>query len=315
MVGDRHMHIQEPNAAITTAVLQVLNYFHIFRHALYAGEVYDFLRIKVDRLELEGVLEYLVSNEKVYCSQNLYALENTESIFLKRLHGSEKATQKMRTAYKSARIISAFPFVKCICISGSLSKGYADEKSDIDFFIITTHNRLWICRTALHVFKKLTFLAGKQHSFCMNYFIDEGRQELDEKNLFTATEVATLIPMYNIEAYCSFMHENESLVSSFFPNKELQSPQENKTVKRGLFRPLSEWLLNHMWPQKVNGFLMYLTDVKWRRKWQKRNFPMDEYDIAMKTRWYVSKQHPLNYQKKVLSSQMPVTKEKFAVNI
>lgn len=300
MVGNRHMHIQEPNAAVKTAVLEVLSYFHIFRHALYVGEIHSFLRIKIERAELEVVLEYLVSNGKVYCSQSLYTLEDTQSIFLKRLHGSEKAEQKMKTAYNSAQIISAFPFVKCICVSGSLSKGYADEKSDIDFFIVTAHKRLWICRTLLHVFKKLTFLVGKQHSFCMNYFIDEGRQELDEKNLFTATEVATLIPMYNIDAYRSFMQENESLLSSFFPNKDLQALRENKTVKRGLLRPLSEWLLNHMWPQRVNEFLMYLTDVKWRRKWQKRNFPMEEYDIAMKTRWYVSKQHPLNYQKKVL---------------
>jgi hypothetical protein len=27
---------------------------------------------------------------------------------------------------------------------------------------------------------------------------------------------------------------------------------------------------------------------------------MEDYDLAMKTRWYVSKNHPANYQKKVL---------------
>ena len=58
-------------------------------------------------------------------------------------------------------------------MSGSLSKHFADEKSDIDFFIITSANRLWIARTCMHLFKKVSYIAGKQHWFCMNYYVDE----------------------------------------------------------------------------------------------------------------------------------------------
>lgn len=37
-------------------------------------------------------------------------------------------------------------------------------------------------------------------------------------------------------------------------------------------------------------------------KMETKRFPMDDYDLAMKTRWYVSKNHPLNYQKRVLQN-------------
>jgi hypothetical protein len=33
-----------------------------------------------------------------------------------------------------------------------------------------------------------------------------------------------------------------------------------------------------------------------------KKYPMQDYDLAMKTRWYVSKNHPLNYQKKIINT-------------
>ena len=53
-----------------------------------------------------------------------------------------------------ASIIAAFPFVRAVGISGSLSKQYADENSDIDYFIITAANRLWIAKNLPAYFQK-----------------------------------------------------------------------------------------------------------------------------------------------------------------
>ena len=84
-----------------------------------------------------------------------------------------KAPVKAKVLVKAkakARFISKFPFVAAVGVSGSLSKGYYDSDSDIDFFIITQHNRLWICRTLLMVYKKI-FLLNSRKYFCPNYFI------------------------------------------------------------------------------------------------------------------------------------------------
>ena len=54
-----------------------------------------------------------------------------------------------------SRLISKFPYVEGVGISGSLSKGYYDDDGDIDFFIITSPKRLWIARTFLILYKKL----------------------------------------------------------------------------------------------------------------------------------------------------------------
>ena len=132
----------------------------------------------------------------------------------------------------------AFPFVKGIAVSGSLSKYFADEKTDIDFFIITTANRLWIARTILHIFKKFTYLLKMQDLFCMNYFIDEAELGILEKNIYTATEIATILPLFGYKIFDSFFKVN-SWTRSFFPNKYMYMPPA-KDIKRTWFKYLVE---------------------------------------------------------------------------
>lgn len=285
---------------LRNSILKTLKYFHVFRHPLRASEIHTYLQAEVSVTELQHALSAMVRDEVVFCAHNMYSLENSAQIFLKRKIGADMAAEKMKEARKCAAIIAAFPFVKGVCVSGSLSKGYADEKSDIDFFIITTGKRLWISRTFLHLFKKLTFLVNRQHSFCMNYFIDETRLCLDEKNLFTATELATLVPVYNAELHRALLNKNREWIKEFFPNLDIDKQQLNTFNATSFIKKPFEWILEKLWPEQLNHSLMRLTDRMWRQKWQRKNYPMEDYDIAMKTKWYVSKQHPLNYQKRVL---------------
>ena len=314
MVGSKQVTIVPDNVSASEAVIEVLRYFHMFRHPLYSEEIHKFLRVPISGNELSGLLNVMVANGEIYVLCDLYSLENNHDIFSKRLSGAEQASGRMEEAFKSGKIIATFPFVKCVCISGSLSKGYADKDSDIDFFIVTQHERLWICRTMLHLFKKFTFLVNKQHSFCMNYFIDENKLLLEEQNIFTATELTTLIPVYNIPTYNQLMHENKCWVTEFFKNADIDKDPFEKTTKKPFVKFFTETLFNIFSPERLNMLLMKFTDKLWRHKWEKRNYPMQDYDLAMKTRWYVSKQHPLNFQKKVLKAQKGIVKDVDAIS-
>jgi len=63
-----------------------------------------------------------------------------------------------------------------------------------------------------------------------------------------------------------------------------------------------ERIINLFAPGKLNKYLMILTDKKWKRKWAKRNYPMNQYTQAFKTTLHISKNHPANYQKRVLEA-------------
>lgn len=280
-------------------IYATLKYFDLFKFPLYLEEIHRYLGYAITLREIPYVLKTMINSGRIFTHSNLYMLSDDSSLVDRRESGSNKANQLMNEAHISASVISHFPFVKCLCISGSLSKGYADEKSDIDFFIVTDKNRLWICRTLLHLFKKLTFLVNKQHSYCMNYFIDESHLQLDEQNLFTATEVVTLKPLYNLNVYQDLIETNRLWVNDFYPNIHWNSYQ-SFSQRRSLIKIISEFVLNLLAPSLTNKFFMHLTDKVWRFKWKRKNYPMEHYDLAMKTRWYVSKNHPKNYQRKIL---------------
>jgi predicted nucleotidyltransferase len=296
---------------IENEIITTLKYFNLFKHPLNADEVYEFLAVKADREQLLHILNTLVASNRIYLIDGFYMPEHKPAYVTRRREGAERAQKLMKKAQRAANIISKFPFVKCVCLSGSLSKGYANEKSDIDFFIITNANRLWICRSLLHMYKKLTYLWGGQHSYCMNYFIDESMLCLEEQNRFTATEIATMMPVYNLNTHSDLVLSNNDWLVNTFPNKKWQTAHPFNELKHKGLRIAAERILNFLRPKALNAALMQLTDKMWRSKWKKRGFPMEEYELAMKTRWYVSKNHPLNYQRKVLaeiaeSKQVPV---------
>ena len=119
---------------------------------------------------------------------------------------------------KVSRKIAKFPYVKGVCLSGALSKGFYDDDGDFDFFIITKPNRLWIARTILVLYKKIFLLNSKKY-FCVNYFISTDKLEISEQNLFTATEIATLIPLYGTDTFKEFLEAKNPWAAPYFPNK------------------------------------------------------------------------------------------------
>src|ERR1700682_5319392 len=189
-------------------ILATLAYFNMFDFPLKKSEIFIFLGHCNDFPEFEQALNCLLKESAIFKIGDFYSLQNDYKLALRRHRGNEKAAIMLRKAEKAAAIIAAFPFVKGVAVSGSLSKYFADDNSDIDFFIITKANRLWIARSCLHIFKKLTYIFNMQDLFCMNYFVDEDQTCILEKNIYTAIEIATLLPLRGSNIFDKFFKEN-----------------------------------------------------------------------------------------------------------
>ncbi len=216
--------------SIKKDILATLTYFDMFDYPLRKSEIFIFLGHCDDFHEYEFGLRDLLNESSIFKIGEFYSLHNDYTLAVRRYKGNEKANSMLRKADRAAFILSCFPFVKGIAVSGSLSKYFADEKTDIDFFIITTANRLWIARTILHIFKKITYLLNMQDLFCMNYFIDEAELGIIEKNIYTATEIATILPLCGCKIFDSFFKVN-SWARSFFPNKYMYMPPAKRHKK------------------------------------------------------------------------------------
>ncbi|HYE56342.1 MAG TPA: hypothetical protein VD996_15945, partial [Chitinophagaceae bacterium] len=146
---------------LRNSILKVLVYFDIFSYPLTVKEIRLFLDSSATDDNIRHELETLVSNRKVYRFDNFYSLQNKPFLVYRRKEGNDRAAPMLAKAHKISAFLYRFPFVRGIGISGSLSKNFADKNADIDFFVITSANRLWIARSFMHLFKKLTFLTGR----------------------------------------------------------------------------------------------------------------------------------------------------------
>ncbi len=243
---------------------------------------------------VDTALSLLVQEGIVFCFGPFYSLHNNAGLAKRRLAGNALAAEQMQIAQKVARLLAAFPYVKGIAVSGSLSKNYADEHSDIDFFIITTANRLWIARTIMHLYKKLTFLTGKQHWFCMNYYIDEAVQDIPEKNIFTAMEIITLVPMQGQKSMNEFIINN-SWIKKYFPVHTTGVTPVGE-IQPGTIRKITEKIFSGSMGNRVDHWLMNITQQRWLKKTQQGKLNSRGCIMAMSAGKHFSKPDPKNFQ-------------------
>lgn len=280
--------------------LQCLHYFGIFEYPLNAHEIHLFNAVKSSVHEVEIALKNLQSAGKIFKYDGFYMNVNEPARAEERKAGNKRAGQWLNKSAPYIKVISSFPFVRGIAISGSLSKNYASDEPDIDYFIITEANRLWIARTLLHLFKKLTFITGHQHYYCMNYFIDTEALNLAQRNQYAAIELVTLLPAYNFLLIEKLMKHNGWL-GDFLPNHPVQLKKDYLISERNQpGKHFIEKMLNLLSPDKLNRMLMKITDRKWRKKWRHASYTPEEYQQALQTEIHISKNHPDNYEKFVL---------------
>jgi len=279
-------------------ILETLAYFDLFDYPLTRAEIYLFLKSKYDFGLFTDSLQLLLNNGTIHQFDTFYTLKNDHYVAVRRADGNKKAEELIKIARRVGSLLISFPYVRGIAISGSLSKNYADDESDIDLFIITAKNKLWIARTIMHCFKKLTFLVNKEHLFCMNYYIDEQKLEIPEKNLYTAIEIATLIPLQGDTVFEKFYTAN-AWTRNYLPNKNMRIASA-KPVKNNLLKSIAETLFNNTAGNKIDNVLMKITGNRWHKKTEQKKLNNHGIIMAMATGKHFAKPDPGNFQKMLL---------------
>jgi predicted nucleotidyltransferase len=292
--------------------LKTILYFSIFRYPLRIEEIHSYTNYET-LADTEKELERLIA-EKILIKVGVFYVYGSDlDSVIKRLRGNMYAGRALKIAQKKAKFIAKFPFVKAIGVSGSLSKGYYDNESDIDFFVITNSNKLWLCRTILMLYKKI-FLFNSRKYFCINYFVSTNQMEIEEKNRFTATEMKTLIPMQGKEVFEDFYQKNQWVYDYF--NKFSPDLSSVPNFEKPLVTKSIEFFFENSIGNLVDNSFKIITIKKWRSKF--RLMTKEDYKIALKSTKNISKHHPSHFQKKVileLNNRIEEVSHNFKINL
>lgn len=292
----------------TESILKVLVYFDIFRYPLTRKEIESFLDKPFSQDELNYSFQMLLISGRIFQLCEFYSLHNDISLAEIRRKGNTKATILIHKAKQIAKLLYKFPYVRAIGLSGSVSKNFADENSDIDYFLITKANRLWIARTLLVFFRKNPFLKNRHKHYCMNYFVDEEDLIIKEKNIYTATELFTLMPLAGNGSLKNFFEKN-SWSHSYFPNRALPIIKEEINFKDPWFKKLTEFLLNNRFGNWLDNYLFKITTARWQKKEERKKLNVKGERMGIKTDKHFSKPNPIFFHNSFIETYKKRLKE------
>lgn len=278
-------------------IVNALLYFDVFNYPLKHLEILENCSIKLTLNEFNVQLQQLLDMDVIKQQNGFYFVGDVNQLHItNRIKANALAIQKLQTSYQCSKVISNFPFVKGVCISGGLSKNYYDENSDTDYFIITKANRLWLCRTLFILYYK-TLSKTKREYFCLNYYISESDLNIPDQNAFVATELAYLIPTINYTVYQEVLNRN-SWYKLYLPNKSLYSSTNCLSEQRPILKKTIERLLNNKLGDWFDDVLFKKTLNHWRKK--HRDLTIDEFNLQVRSKKNVCKHHLKGHQNKVL---------------
>lgn len=208
------------------AILRTLLYSDIFDFPLKKEEIWWFLQ-NDKKISKEAFAKALGKLSGVISVKNgYYCLRGKEQTILYRKKNLKELQKKMHIAQRATFFLSFIPTIYFIGISGSLAREKANTQDDIDFFIITKKNTLFMTRFLILCILEGLGLRRKRtdtqspNKICVNLLIDETKLAWPrtKRDLYTAHEIIALKPLFERQmGFERFLAANQ-WVSAFFPN-------------------------------------------------------------------------------------------------
>ena len=222
---------------IENAIVETIAFFDLFSYPLTGFEIWKYLGV---RCELSDVLEILeditktpplippLQGGQVRSKNGFYFLAGREEIIRERMARYNYTDRKFKRAVLLARIFKSIPWIKMIAVGNIIGTHNLKKESDIDLFIITEENRVWLTRFFCILITKILGLRPKpenmQDKICLSFFISEDAMNLEkfmltrEKDIYFIYWLAGLVPVYDKDGiYNKFIGAN-GWIKNYLPN-------------------------------------------------------------------------------------------------
>src|SRR5437773_7637929 len=93
-----------------------------------------------------------------------------------------------------------------VAVTGALAVNNVGKLPDIDLLVVAQEGRVWLCRRALIMCVRVARLFGDD--LCPNYIISDQSLDLDQRDFFTAHELAQMVPLYGPGVYRRMIKRN-----------------------------------------------------------------------------------------------------------
>lgn len=243
------------------AVMDTLCYRAIFNYPLSYYQLGTFLicKDKIKKEDFDKALESLVRRKRIIKDKSKrFLLKGINYVGWDRRNND--SVTLLAKVEEIAEILKKIPWIKMIGVTGALAAYNAKEDDDIDIFIISQKNRLWLTRgfvfLILVILGELRKDENSERKICPNLLISESNMKWKKKkrNVYVASDLVLLQPIFDKDnTYFRFLKKNKwikkyfSHVNTSFDN--LRKIEKSKNFLMKWLESLA-YLMQHGYMQK-----------------------------------------------------------------
>ena len=205
------------------SVYKTLSYFDIFNYPISFYRLATFLISDepYTAVQLQTALKRLKQAKIITEHKSLYSLKAGKRVDA--VARGMFSLEALRRARFMLEALSKIPWIKLVCVTGSCAAFNKEETGDIDVFIVSARNRVWLTRfftvlilKALNIYRTDASYVNK---VCPNLIVGEDAMSWEhDKNVFVAHEICAMHPVLDRDnTYFKFLSQN-LWVKSYFPN-------------------------------------------------------------------------------------------------
>lgn len=198
--------------------------------------------VRNDKLgRYNNVSRHSTTNDQRPTTDVLYTLPQYTTHFKNRASRQSICQKKLIPVKCYTGMLEKLPFIQLIGITGSASMGNTTRDADVDLFIVTRRNCLFIGRFFAILLAHIMHVRNDKNGVCLNLFFEERDLAipLQKQTSYVAHEVLQMKPVVNKDrTYERFLKANE-WVKQFYPNVKLafrSHPRENGDPELYRFR-------------------------------------------------------------------------------
>ncbi len=241
--------------SLQLSLKKTLAYFDLANYPLTKEEMYNFLWQPPAVSYSDFLLSLSEIRLPIVEKNGYYFLAEREELIEMRRRRLLISENKLKIARRAVRIVRSVPFLKAIFVCNTVGAEQATEDSDIDFFIVTEKNRIWIVRLWV------TFLLGLfrlrrvnnriKNKICLSFYVTADSLNLAnlrvvDDDIHFAYWINQMLPIFDPEnLYAKFLQAN-SWTKKYLPN-----------IK----------------PEKMSSYILAVNLSKigdvWKRAWEK----------------------------------------------
>lgn len=206
----------QPCDAVERAVILTVAYSDVFDFPLTPVEIHRYLIGRVaSPAAVQDGLARGVRRGYLTAIDGHVTLAGRAHLVERRAASATRAAALWEEARRYGRFIAELPFVRLVAVSGALAVDNVGPGADIDYFLVTESDRLWVCRAL--VVALVRWAARRGTRLCPNYLVSERALALPDRNLFTAHELVQLVPLAGFPVYRRLRREN-AWTAAYLPN-------------------------------------------------------------------------------------------------